>query len=347
MKRVQTCESLVLIGTEWTQLRYRDILGNTAEVMMEDFAGISNSGCFAEVMFEGVTRRSFVPGRDYELDEKNGRIRRTPNSTMPDYTNSVFYGKEVFNHEEYNGRWGNYPYMVYISYIYESSDNQLVEDDARHIACQWNGPRPERTLRRLMAGESLNYLVYGDSISTGCEALYLKDTYFARFADRLQRVTGGTVNICNASIGGETSREGVARFEAALQTHDPDLVSIAYGMNDMCVKPGRPTDLTVEQYTDNIRTMLNMARAHGAEVILITNCLPNPRWCYTSAAHKEFAVGLRKLAKEEQVPLADVQALWERELAHGKTLSDLLLNDVNHPTSYGHYLYAAMLETLI
>ena len=47
------------------------------------------------------------------------------------------------------------------------------------------------------------------------------------------------------------------------------------------------------------------------------------------------------------MPLADVQALWERELAHGKRLCDLLLNDVNHPTSYGHYLYAAMLETLI
>ena len=63
--------------------------------------------------------------------------------------------------------------------------------------------------------------------------------------------------------------------------------------------------------------------------------------------HKAYAAGLRTLAQKEKVPLADVQALWERELAHGKRLCDLLLNDVNHPTSYGHYLYAAMLETLI
>ena len=346
MKRIQTCESLVLTGTEWTPLRYRHILTDTAEVMIEDFSGLTNP-VFAESMFAGVTRQVFLPGRDYELDGEGGRIRRTPGSAIRDYAESVFYGQETFNHEVYNGRWGSYPFMVYISYIYEDTDNQRVEDDARGITCALSALRPEKALRRLLDGGELTYMVYGDSISTGCEALYERDTYFARFADRLERVTGGSVRLCNESIGGETSREGLARFAGALEKHHPQLVSIAYGINDMCVKAGRPADLTVEQYLANIRAMLDMARQSGAEVILITNCLPNPRWCYTSPGYKDYAAGLRKLAQQEAVPLADVQALWERELAHGKRLCDLLLNDVNHPTSYGHYLYAAMLETLI
>ena len=205
----------------------------------------------------------------------------------------------------------------------------------------------QAAIDRLLSGEELTYMVYGDSISTGCEALYVRDTYFARFADRLQRVTGGKVDVVNEAIGGETSREGLSRFAAALERHSPHLVSIAYGINDMCVKPDRPADLTPQQYIDNVRAMVDMARAAGAEVILITNCLPNPHWRYTSAGYKDYAAALRVFARAQALPIADVQALWERELAHGKRLSDLLFNDVNHPTSYGHYLYAAMLETLI
>ena len=42
MKKVQTCESLVLTGTDWVSLRYHHILEDTAEVMIEDFSGITN-----------------------------------------------------------------------------------------------------------------------------------------------------------------------------------------------------------------------------------------------------------------------------------------------------------------
>lgn len=125
MKKVQTCESLVLTGTDWVSLRYHHILEDTAEVMIEDFSGITNP-VFAECMFDGVSRRIFVAGRDYELDGLHGRIRRTPHSAIRDYTENVFYGQETFNHEPYNGRWGSYPFMVYISYIYEDGYNQRV-----------------------------------------------------------------------------------------------------------------------------------------------------------------------------------------------------------------------------
>ncbi len=336
---------MVLANNEWVQLRYKNILESTVEVRIEDFAGTTNP-VFAEIMFNGVKRQTFIAGRDYEIDAVNGRIRRTVSSSIPNFANSVFYGKEEFNHEEYHGRWGNFPFMLHISYIYEAVGNQLIEDEARRITATLQTPRIEKSVQRLLSGEELTYLVFGDSISVGCEALYLSETYFARFVDLLQKTTNGTVKLCNESIGGQTSREGMARFKGVLEKHKPQLVSIAYGMNDMC-RGGTKKDVTVKEYTDNMHIMIEMARNYGVEVIVITNCLPNPHWKFTGKDYKDYAKALRRLAKEENISLADVQELWESELKHGKRLSDLLFNDINHPTSYGHYLYYAMLETLL
>ena len=236
--------------------------------------------------------------------------------------------------------------MVYVSYLFQTESNRLMEDEARRITLSLDTPRLDKSLRRLLAGEPLTYMVYGDSISTGCEALFPKEAYFSLFARKLELVTGGKVEVVNHAKGGETSRDGEARFAAALESCSPHLVSIAYGVNDMCIKNGRP-DLTVEEYRTHIVAMLDMARSRGCEVLLITNCPPNPHWVFTSPGYRDYAAELRNIAREYAAPLADVQALWDAEMAAGKRLSDLLLNDVNHPSSYGHRLYAAMLETII
>lgn len=332
MKSIQACESVVMTGTEWSPLRYRALEADTVEVMTE--------------RFDGVDHRTFRAGVDYEIDAENGRIRRTAHSAIGDYADSPFYGKETFNHEDYNGNWGSYPFMVYVRYLFEADANLLMEEEARRITLNLGTPRLDQSIKTLLAGRPLTYLVYGDSISTGCEAIYPKDAYFQVFSRKLERVTGGAVHMVNESVGGETSRQGEARFAAALEAHKPDLVSIAYGINDMCLRDGR-SDVPAEEYREHMAAMLRAARAQGAEVILITNCLPNPRWIYTSPAFGEHAEELRRIAQEYAAPLADVQALWETERKAGKRLCDLLLNDVNHPSSYGHRLYAAMLETLI
>lgn len=342
MKKWQEKESLVFVGTEWSTLRYGAIDPESVTLRYVGFTDLTNP-VFAEVMFRGRQSATFELGKDFELDAANGRIRRTPDSAIPNYEESHFYGVEEFNHEGWGGDWGNFPFLTIIDYCYDATQNQLVEDDARRITMMSNTPVPQKTLARLQNGETLTYVVYGDSISTGCEASTLQETYFTRFADRLERVTGGKINMINRAVGGELSKHGVTRVSDSLAQETPDLVTISYGMNDMCTN----SDVTPAMYKENMRTMLNACRAVGAEVIFVTPCPPNPHWKYTGEAWREYAAMMRELAKEENVPLADVQALWDQEMTYGKTISDLLYNDVNHPTSYGHYLYAAMLETLI
>lgn len=338
MKRIQDWESLVLTGEEWNRLRYHDVQPGSLTVFT--------------VALDGTGYREFTEGADYAVDWAGGRLRRLPDSSIGDYANSPFYGKAIFNHEDYNGQWGSYPFMIYVSYTYEADGNILTEDEARRITLSAGLPdlRGSSTLRRLLAGESLTYMVYGDSISTGAEAIRLEHAYFTLFANRLMRCTGGRVTVVNKAVGGTNSDGGRANFAAALEEVKPDLVSIAYGVNDMCVHgedQSGPSEVTPERFEENITAMVEAARAAGAEVVLITNLIPNPGWKFTCVHADAFPERMRCVARRLGVPLADTWRLWENENTHGKRGHDILLNDVNHPTTYGHGLYAQMLYTLI
>lgn len=338
MKCMQNLESVVLTGTEWSSLRYHDILSDSLSMFT--------------VNLDGTGHKDFEIGKDYEVDFKAGKIRRTDTSRIGNYADSPFYGCEIFNHEPYNGQWGNYPFMVYVSYEFESDTNILTCDEAKKITLTggYSGICGMPFFKKLLSGKEINYTVCGDSISTGCEAILKEHAYFMRFADKLERITDGKVNVINKAVGGENSTAGAAHFLSDIEDSKPDLVTIAYGVNDMCVhgeSQSSPSEVSAEKFHENIIFMIETAQKSGADVILITNVIPNPCWKFTSANAGDYPQEMRKIAKQYKLPLADNWKLWENELKHGKTLHDLLLNDVNHPTSYGHGLYSQMLFTLI
>ena len=338
MKRMQDWESLVLTGTEWSRLRYREIEPGSLQMFT--------------IQLDGSGYREFECGKDFEIDFREGKLRRTPASQIGDYRNSPFFGCDVFNHEPYNGNWGNYPFTVYVRYIYNDEANTLTEDIAKQITVKGGLPlvKDMAVYQKLLRGEEITYTVIGDSISTGCEAIEKRHAYFSRFADKLERVTGGKIQIVNKAIGGENSAKGATHFIADLEDSNPDFITIAYGINDMCVhgedREG-PSEISIREFHDHLAFMIENARKRNAEVILVTDAIPNPAWKFTSKKEYEFPEETRRLAREYGVPLADNRKLWESELEHGKTLHDLLLNDVNHPTTYGHGLYAQMLFSLI
>lgn len=338
MKHIQNWESVVFIGNEWSTLRYKNI----AEGSLLMF----------KINLDGSGYCELECGKDYEVDYKAGKIKRTENSAIGDYKNSPFYGCEVFNHEPYCGNWGNYPFTVYVNYEFYEVGNTLVEDEAIRITAINGTPKinQSRFFQKLLKGEEINYMVAGDSISTGCEAILKEQSYFCRFANKLERVTGGKVNVICKAVGGENSTKAASHFEADVKDAKPDLVTISLGINDMCCHgetQDSPSEITLEEFHQNLSFMIDTAHRIGAEVILITNAVPNPCWKFTSRMAYLFPEEMRSVAKEYGLPIADNWKLWENELSNGKTLSDLLLNDVNHPTTYGHSLYAQMLFTLI
>jgi acyl-CoA thioesterase-1 len=133
-------------------------------------------------------------------------------------------------------------------------------------------------------------LVYGDSLSAGF-GIAVSQSWPALLEQRL-RTSGASV--ANASISGETTAGGRARFTAALAHFRPTIVILALGANDGL------RGLPVTSMKDNLAFMLTQARQQGARVLLVGMRLP-PN--YGPKYTQEFDAAFRDLAKREKVPL--------------------------------------------
>jgi lysophospholipase L1-like esterase len=69
--------------------------------------------------------------------------------------------------------------------------------------------------------------------------------------------------VINAGVPGEITRQGLARLPGLLQRHQPDLVIICHGGNDILRK------LDLAKARQNIQQMIDLAHQSGAQVMLI------------------------------------------------------------------------------
>ncbi len=135
-------------------------------------------------------------------------------------------------------------------------------------------------------------LVFGDSLSAGF-GIAVSQSWPALLEQRLQ-AAGSGYEVANASISGETTAGGRARFTAALDHFRPAVVILALGANDGL------RGLPVGSMKDNLAAMITQARQHGARTLLVGMRLPpNYGQKYTD----EFDAAFRDLAKREKVRL--------------------------------------------
>jgi len=135
-------------------------------------------------------------------------------------------------------------------------------------------------------------LVYGDSLSAGF-GIAVSQSWPALLGQRLQ-ADGSNFTVANASISGETTAGGRARFAAALSQFKPAIVILALGANDGL------RGLPVAAMQDNLAFMVALAKKHGAKVLLVGMHLP-PN--YGQQYTQQFDAAFRDLAKREKVSL--------------------------------------------
>ena len=135
-------------------------------------------------------------------------------------------------------------------------------------------------------------LVVGDSISAAF-GLDSRQGWVALLEKRLSE-EGFEHSVVNASISGDTSAGGAARFSALLAEHKPELVIIELGGNDGL--RGQPP----AQLQQNLASMIDKSQSAGADVLLLGMRLPpNYGARYTTS----FAQVLDDLAEQKKVPL--------------------------------------------
>jgi len=135
-------------------------------------------------------------------------------------------------------------------------------------------------------------LVYGDSLSAGY-GIGTQQSWPALLGPRLKE-TGSPLTVANASISGETTAGGRARFDAVLAQFKPAVVILALGANDGL------RGLPVTEMKNNLSAMIAAARKSGAKVLLVGIRLP-PN--YGPTYTKSFEGGFRELSKAHKVTL--------------------------------------------
>ena len=139
----------------------------------------------------------------------------------------------------------------------------------------------------------------------------------------LARKTGWQV--INGGVSGNTSAQALERLPALLEEHQPQLVLVSLGGNDMLRK--QPQSQTVA----NLVRMIDLSRAKGARAVL----LATPKPSITGAVFNSLSAAdfYAEVAKEQKVPLI------EDALAEVLSNTDLK-SDQLHPNAAGHALLA-------
>lgn len=140
------------------------------------------------------------------------------------------------------------------------------------------------------AGSSV--LVFGDSLSAGY-GIAIHQSWPALLAKRLED-NRPPWSVSNASISGETTAGGRARFKEALDRVQPAVVVLALGANDGL------RGLSLVRMRDNLLAMIRAAKDRKARVLLVGMKLP-PN--YGPDYVRQFEQAFARVASEEKVPL--------------------------------------------
>lgn len=316
----QKGESLVLPGTDPGQLVHHKLAKGSVTVRSTYLPNLPNTVVYTE-------------GKDFSVDYDTGQVRRLEGSRIPDYKTNSLYGKKDFNHVNYPG-FGNYRDFVFVDYRWTDP-------------IQWPQQPSQvqflpRTWTLLKAGQPLKVVAFGDSITAGGDATRPELIYWQQWLTGLRaRYPQAQITGINGATGGDTTVQGLARLEQKVLAEQPDLVLVAFGMNDQNVG-----SVPLDRFEANLGQLVDRIRSStGAEVILLSSCLPNPNWHFTSGRMPEYGRVTQRVAQAKGCAFADVLALW-KAVVDRKKPEDLLSNNVNHPNDYGHTLYAQVLAQL-
>jgi acyl-CoA thioesterase I len=247
---------------------------------------------------------TYIEGADYLLDRSARRIVRPAGSRMAQ--------------------------AVAVTYMHS--------DDSWTWRPPSNAGRLPRVTARLKRGEPVTVCLTGDSISEGYDVsgFHGVPPYQPAFGQLVARALEQNVHLHNLAAAGWTAADA-ARPTPRIAAPAPDLVMIAFGMNDASYADAG-------EFAANVSSVMQRVRddVPGVEFMLVSSMLPTPE-CHWVVPRRfgEYRTALEEMTGEG-VDLADVTGLWTAIVAR-KDPHDLAGNGLNHPNDFGHRLYAQVI----
>lgn len=190
----------------------------------------------------------------------------------------------------------------------------------------------------------------GDSVTLGVrtdKSVVTQQTFVALLEGALGE------KVVNAGVGGDNTRQMLARLDADVMAHHPRAVIVMAGLNDAArvdrggVERAEPR-ISVEEYEANLRKIIASAKTANARLAILT---PNPmtrKWPYEKLPFYQthdindglvpYADAARRVARIEGVCMADLYADWIAQPKHRNWLPDGI-----HPNPEGHLRIARLI----
>ncbi len=302
--------------------------------------------------------KEYIENKDYIF--KDGKLYLTENTSIPYFEVDEYYIDKpedpviqigVVN-ERCKRKFTTQKYLKYREKDFFTSRQIAVtyvhDDSWKDYVPTYQGNKVSRFIKKLENKKPATILFYGDSITTGCNASgvetggivkpycemwpvmvtkYLEDKYQTK------------INYVNTAVGGMNTIWGVDNVKERVVKYKPDLVVIAFGMNDPC--------LSNDAFKSQIMSMVNAIEADNpnVEFLLIATTVPNTEsnWYGNQCKYIE---ALKEINKDN-VAIVDMTSMHLALLKY-KSFKDMTGNNINHPNDYLVRVYASsIIKTIL
>ncbi len=295
----------------------------------------------------------YVEGVDYYYED--GMLKLTENTRCPFY-----------EEEEYYPRAAGDSAFVMNDGVHHTVYEALNDMGGKQLAVtythtdRYDGYRPSckaellpQTIAKLESKQPLKIVFYGDSITVGYGSSGMIPSppslpdYPTLFSGMLIREYRAPVTWVNTAVGGTGIEWGIQNVNERVIAEQPDLVVLAFGMNDGGVSDAAYWTARLKLLIDKIRTALP-----SCEFLLVSTMWANPEAKGWNKMQPSFEKEMLKL-ESEGIAVAQVTSLHE-SIMQGKTRAgvtgepilgyvDTTGNNVNHPNDFFTRLYAQTL----
>lgn len=162
-------------------------------------------------------------------------------------------------------------------------------------------------------------LAFGDSLTYGYGASTAQS-----YPVQLSQLLG--MKVINAGISGEKSKQGLERLSALLDEHQPQLLLLCHGGNDVLKKQN------LDRMKENLANMIEMAQSRDIQVVLISV----PEASLFLPDIKQY----QELAEQYKIPL-------ENDIIKDVLKKPSLHSDAIHPNAQGYRLIAEAVYELL
>lgn len=199
-----------------------------------------------------------------------------------------------------------------------------------------------KTLKKLKAKKPLRICVYGDSIASGANSTAndFRNPFQPTWANLIGMALRDyydydEIDVINRSLGGSGSQWGLEHAADNAAPDKPDLVILAFGMND---------PLNALERTTYIKKLMEKFRAENpdAEFIIVTQMMANEKWM--DPQRHDAYIDSDKNLETQGIAVADVRSI-HKYLLKTKGYTDMTGNNVNHPNDFLIRVYAQVIAS--